>query len=351
MSQQLPDRQIVSHEPLSIAELQILSQSPLAQQDLGPLGRQPYLQFYSAGLDALAVSELDALCDGLVNVPCPVIALGRRALPPQLADCVDIVLDGDKVDHQLLENIRRAPRAAMTLVQLLRHNAKVTPTQGLIAESLAYATLQSGPEFAAALPTLAKEGALQQDDGPPILLERQDNRLSIRLNRPATRNAYNADMRDALYEALLLIEQDTRIVTAEISGSGACFSVGGDLREFGSVADPATAHAIRSQRNVGQRMLAVSDRLCCRVHSACLGAGVELPSFAARIVAAPGAFFQLPEIQFGLLPGAGGSVSIPRRIGRHRTAWFALTARRVRAQTALEWGLIDAIDARAEHEH
>ena len=54
-------------------------------------------------------------------------------------------------------------------------------------------------------------------------------------------------------------------------------------------------------------------------------------------------FIQLPEIKLGLLPGAGGTVSILRRIGRHRTAYLALSARRISAATALQWGLVDAI--------
>jgi enoyl-CoA hydratase/carnithine racemase len=60
-------------------------------------------------------------------------------------------------------------------------------------------------------------------------------------------------------------------------------------------------------------------------------------------VAAPGAFFQLPEVGFGLVPGAGGTVSLPRRIGRQRTAWLALTGRRLPVEEALGWGLVDEI--------
>jgi enoyl-CoA hydratase/carnithine racemase len=78
-------------------------------------------------------------------------------------------------------------------------------------------------------------------------------------------------------------------------------------------------------------------------HGACVGAGVELAAFAGHVKATPDAFFQLPEVSMGLIPGAGGTVSITRRIGRQRTAWMALTGGRVDAATALEWGLIDDI--------
>ena len=62
------------------------------------------------------------------------------------------------------------------------------------------------------------------------------------------------------------------------------------------------------------------------MHGACIGAGVELPAFAARVVAHPDTTFTLPELAFGLVPGAGGTASLPPRIGRQRTAQLALTA-------------------------
>jgi enoyl-CoA hydratase/carnithine racemase len=80
------------------------------------------------------------------------------------------------------------------------------------------------------------------------------------------------------------------------------------------------------------------------VHGACVGAGVELPAFAARVVAREDARFWLPELSMGLVPGAGGTVSLPRRIGRQRTAWLALSGAQLDASTALRWGLVDEID-------
>ena len=70
-----------------------------------------------------------------------------------------------------------------------------------------------------------------------------------------------------------------------------------------------------------------------------------MPAFARQVVAAEDAFFQLPEVAMGLVPGAGGTVSIPRRIGRQRTAYLALSGLRVDAATAHRWGLIDEIRA------
>ena len=67
------------------------------------------------------------------------------------------------------------------------------------------------------------------------------------------------------------------------------------------------------------------------------------PGFGSHVTASPKAWFQLPELKYGLIPGAGGTVSLPRRIGRQRTAYLALSMKKISAQTALHWGLIDDI--------
>jgi enoyl-CoA hydratase/carnithine racemase len=70
---------------------------------------------------------------------------------------------------------------------------------------------------------------------------------------------------------------------------------------------------------------------------------LELAAFAGRLTASPDAWFHLPETGMGILPGFGGCVSIPRRIGRQRAAALMLSGKRINARLALDWGLIDAI--------
>ncbi len=72
-----------------------------------------------------------------------------------------------------------------------------------------------------------------------------------------------------------------------------------------------------------------------------------MAAFGACVEATPDTFFQLPEIRFGLIPGSGGCVSIARRIGRLRTGYLALSARRLDARTACAWGLVDKVVERA----
>jgi enoyl-CoA hydratase/carnithine racemase len=167
--------------------------------------------------------------------------------------------------------------------------------------------------------------------------------LEVVLAWPRRRNAMDAAMRTALADALSIACYEPTL-RVRISALGPDFCAGGDLDEFGTAADPATAHLVRVVAGVGGLVHELRDRITVHVHGACVGAGVELPCFAGRVVAARDSSFRLPEVGIGLIPGAGGTVSIPRRIDRWRTLWLALRGRPIDADTALSWGLVDAVE-------
>ena len=284
----------------------------------------------------------------LAELPCPTIAIRARAPSRVGADLLgrfDVAIDEPRELAPLLACIDRTPIAAMALVQLLRHSENQSIHEGLIAESLVYSTLQSGPEFGAWLAGRAERRAREPDPEPAVLVQREGARLDLILNRSEKRNAFSAEMRDGLVEGIRIALYDASIKEVTLSGRGSSFCSGGDLDEFGTLPDPASAHVIRSTRNPGRLFAACSDRLHARIHGACVGAGIELPAFARRVSAAPDTFFLLPEVAMGLVPGAGGSVSIPRRIGRQRTAQLALSGARLDVETALSWGLVDTVGA------
>lgn len=329
-----------SHEqsPMPISALADMLSSPWNLESLSPVGSRPLLL-----LDTRPNTDdekiLDLCKQWLPQLPCPVIGIDLTGeLSPYTDTNVACMADA----RAMITNIRNHPITAMTLVQLLRHNEQSSVEQGLLAESLAYATLQGGEEFRAWLTRQASPPAVGPEDDP-ILAQRVGDDLQITLNRPRRRNAFSRTMRDQLTEILHLLTLDPSIRKAIIRGAGSCFCVGGDLAEFGSYADTATAHAIRSTRHAGRLIHQHRTRIDCHLHRACIGAGIELPAFADRVVASENSFFQLPEITMGLVPGAGGTVSILRRIGRQKTAWLALSGKRINAENALAWGLIDDI--------
>lgn len=268
----------------------------------------------------------------------PVIAFGEGS-----AAAADVLVPDRKSAEAIAERANKWPQAAQVLVQVLRASESLPVESALDVESLAYATLQGGGEFAAWRQSQPAEELAQHEVDEPVLLTREGNILRAQLNRPALRNSMTVAMREGWMTALSVLEADNSIDELHFSGLGSCFSVGGELREFGSAPDGATAHWVRSVHSPARKVHALRERICFYVHGACLGSGVELPAFASRVVAHPKSFFQLPELQLGLVPGAGGTVSIPRRIGRQRTAWMVLSGRRINARTALEWGLVDAL--------
>jgi hypothetical protein len=330
--------------PYTLAQLLAMA-TPYQQSAHSPLEAQPFIVVDLNAAISLSASEQLMLNSWLRQQPCPTIAIGVAEHP--LAWAFDILLPAKpetarEIDR-IVTNITRTPLAAMVLVQVLRATESMPAADALLVESLAYATLQTGIEFKRWLATKPAPLAAPPNREPPLLIQRNAELLTLCLNRPERRNAISVEVRDALYEVLQLVLSDTSIQRVEISANGACFSTGGDVDEFGSVADGISAHTIRSLRLPANLLVLCADRLSAHVHSACIGAGVEIPAFARRITATRNAFFQLPELQFGLIPGAGGCVSLPRRIGRQHTAYMALSMKKINTATALQWGLIDAI--------
>jgi len=289
-------------------------------------------------------AERASLQEALLNQPVPVVGFG--AAEQQLASAADLLVTTDAELERAEHNIQSNPVAAAVLVQVLRCVGSLPVLQALTMESLAFATLQSGAEFAAWLKTYRSKPTdpPQNAAADIVLLERNGARLDIVLNSPATRNALSVDMRDALVEAFMLVAMDASISSVHVSANGPCFSSGGALEEFGTVPDPATGHIIRMLRMPGRYLAEHGARYHFHVHRACIGAGIELPAFAGRLTATSNTFFQLPELGMGLIPGAGGCVSISRRIGRQRTAYMAILGKKISAGVALSWGLIDAIE-------
>jgi enoyl-CoA hydratase/carnithine racemase len=150
-------------------------------------------------------------------------------------------------------------------------------------------------------------------------------------------------MRDALVEALTLAAADPGIARVELRGEGRAFCAGGDLDEFGTRPDPATAHVVRLERSVGRVLSTLQKPVTTYLHGTCMGSGIELAAFTDTVVATQDTRIALPEIGLGLVPGAGGTVSLPRRIGRLRTAWLAFSGSTIDAATAHRWGLVDRL--------
>jgi hypothetical protein len=263
----------------------------------------------------LAVVDLDGdahvpIVEAHSGVPIVIVGLTSTDPPeahPAAAACDVILGVGDPALDAIVATVGTSPIASTALALLLRGSTHRPVDEGLLLESAVYSTLQSGPELAAWL--AVRPARTPADDADPIALERTGGRLEIVLSRPHVRNALNRAMRDALTDAFRLVALDDGITEVHLRGDGPSFCSGGDLDEFGSFPDPATAHLVRLQQSVGRAIFAVRERVTAHLHGACAGSGIELPAFAATVLADPSTTIGLPEVALGLIPGAGGTVS------------------------------------------
>jgi enoyl-CoA hydratase/carnithine racemase len=307
----------------------------------------------------LRLIDLDAPASADTYAPI-VVGLARRRLDGQaraLVPSLDLTLtseqpgsiaeihvpDVDRAAAELAAVVAANPLAAATLCGLLRSTVTASVSDALVAESLAYSMLLAGPEFARWRVGRAVR-SIPSTDEPAVLLARDGDVLRITLNRFERRNAFGVAIREGLIEAFDLAATDDTIRVVHLDGSGPAFCSGGDLDEFGSTPDVATAHLIRLDRSVARRIDAIRGKVTVHLHGACVGAGIEVPSFAGRVIARPTTVISLPEVGMGLLPGAGGTAGIPRRIGRWRTAYLALSGTRLDVRTAAAWGLVDEVE-------
>ncbi|AKK25645.1 enoyl-CoA hydratase/isomerase family protein [Mycobacterium sp. EPa45] len=308
------------------------------------------------------------LCDpppiGVIGPPGVVVAVGESSTPEGefwLDTSTFALSEGEQEDRrfvtvdsvsdtvaELRERCARWPHAAAVCDDVLRSVDVTGPAlPGIITESLAYSTLQSGPEFARWLQS--RGPAALRDIPDPVLAGRDGGTLRITFNRPQRHNAFSTDARALLLEALTVALLDDTVTEVVLGGNGASFCSGGDLGEFGTFADPASAHLARTRHSPALALDELTGRLgrLCRaeIHGRVLGSGLEMASFCGWVRCDPDAVLGLPELTLGLIPGAGGTVSITRRIGRWRTAFLVLSGQTIDPATALAWGLVDEVSS------
>jgi enoyl-CoA hydratase len=174
--------------------------------------------------------------------------------------------------------------------------------------------------------------------------------LQVTLARPEAANALNTDMGRELaqsWEQLVQAPGDIRCVV--FTGAGdRHFCAGGDLKERQGM-DRA---AWQAQHQVFERaawtLLELPMPTIAAVNGACFGGGLELALMADFIYASAGARFAFSEPRLGIMPGLGGTVNLPRAVGRRRAAELLLTAGPFDAGQAAAWGLVNQVFADSE---
>jgi 3-hydroxyacyl-CoA dehydrogenase len=163
----------------------------------------------------------------------------------------------------------------------------------------------------------------------------------ITINNPPV-NALSPAVLDGLLAALEKLERDSEVKAAVVIGAGNTFIAGADINEFVKITS--------GQKPRGEGLHPVLSRIenCTKpilmaIHGNALGGGLELAMTGHYRVAAPGAQVGQPEVKLGLIPGAGGTQRLPRLAGVALTVEMCAFGNPIKAQHALESGLIDRI--------
>ncbi|MEN3276048.1 MAG: 3-hydroxyacyl-CoA dehydrogenase [Massilia sp.] len=166
--------------------------------------------------------------------------------------------------------------------------------------------------------------------------EQRGDILLVTIDNPPV-NALGVDVRAALMEAIEAADADPGVAAVLLVGAGRNFIGGADIREFGK---PPLAPALP---DVCNRIEACAKPVVAAIHGAALGGGLEIALAAHYRIALPAARLGLPEVQLGLLPGAGGTQRTPRLIGAKAALDLMLSGRHLDAAEAAGLGLVDRV--------
>lgn len=174
------------------------------------------------------------------------------------------------------------------------------------------------------------------------ILEEKRGRVGVvRLNRPQAFNALNKILVAELMTALNEFNRDPEIGALLITGDERAFAAGADIKEM--VEASAVDMLLRDQISLFDGIRQIAKPVIAAVSGWCLGGGNELAMSCDLIVASETARFGQPEINLGVIPGAGGTQRLTRAVGKPIAMEMVLNNRTLTAQEALQYGLINRV--------
>lgn len=177
-----------------------------------------------------------------------------------------------------------------------------------------------------------------------VIYEKKGNVAYVTLNRPRSLNAYSVAMRDDLFEVLgaVKVDDDVRVVVFKGAGDKA-FCAGADLTEFLTAPSVTEARRIRAVRDLWKLFLSMPQPLVAALHGYVLGSGIEIALFCDIRIASDDVVFGLPEVGLGIIPGAGGTQTLPRIMGLSWSLDMLLANRRLNSDEAYRYGLVSRV--------
>ncbi len=171
-----------------------------------------------------------------------------------------------------------------------------------------------------------------------IILTKEPGYALIRLNRPDVLNAINMKLMEELVSTLEELDKESGILCIIITGSEKAFAAGADIKEM---ADASAMEMLqRDQFARWDRIRKIKKPIIAAVSGFALGGGCELAMTCDIIIASESAKFGQPEINLGVIPGAGGTQRLTRAVGKYKAMEMVLTGSMITAEEAKQWGLV-----------
>lgn len=174
-----------------------------------------------------------------------------------------------------------------------------------------------------------------------ILTETHEHAGLIKFNRPQQLNALNGAIMEALVTACEEFDRDPAIGAIVITGDERAFAAGADIKEMAEAS--AVQMLLDDRISKWDRLRKIRKPIIAAVSGFCLGGGCELAMACDMIVASESAKFGQPEINLGVIPGAGGTQRMTRAVGKTIAMEMVLNARLLTADEAARFGLVNRV--------
>lgn len=163
----------------------------------------------------------------------------------------------------------------------------------------------------------------------------------VQLNRPTVLNALNTELMTELVAALQEMDRDESVRSIVLTGSDRAFAAGADIKEMSD--ESTVSIMLKDNLAIWDKVRNTKKPIIAAVSGFALGGGCELMMMCDIIIASESAQFGQPEINIGVIPGAGGTQRLTRVFGKYKAMEMILTGRPINAREAYELGLVNKV--------
>jgi len=174
-----------------------------------------------------------------------------------------------------------------------------------------------------------------------ILVSKEAGYAVVQLNRPDVLNAINIKLMEELVDALEALDRDNDVRCIVLTGNEKAFAAGADIKEMADAS--AVEMLTRDQFARWDKIRKIKKPIIAAVSGFALGGGCELMMTCDIVIASETAKIGQPEINIGVMPGAGGTQRLTRAVGKAKAMEIVLTGKMISAEEALKWGLINKV--------